>query len=1545
MSRLTSWFVILTLPLVAACATQATEGTDQQSPGDIITGDAPLPPPDTRVDGAADLPDAGADQSDASSDLADTMPDSAVDSTPDSATDTTPDTLADTAADTAADTDVQPEPKPLLGWVPLVEGALPGAAPAITMKESTTKGALVNFEVPGFTASEVELDGQLFHHLDIPGFGNSGEEGQPELPVLGSLVEVPFNVTIKPTIYKSDCIFLGHYRVAPTQPPRVRADTQPDYNDPSYLPADYEEISPLVLDQEAYAADAQTPAALTSIEPGDVGVLRGHRLLVLRANPLRYNPATRVLEACSVIEIRLEFDKSALVQPPPLRLRNDDLETALDLSLLNYFDAARLGDDLAPPNQTFGCDYLILTHGDFYDPQDADNPVLRLADWKRHKGLRTMIVDIADIAENPTEADIADYIKTAYEEWGIPPSYILLVGDSEFIPTHHVTDHPSHTPDLIGSDSRYVTVDGSDYFPDIYLGRLSVDTVQQASALVDKIIAYEQTPPLADAFYNTHPLVNLFEDARPDPGAPGGANQGNGQEDRSFLIIEFAQEVRTFLTGLDRTVNAIWAFSGQYRWGPMWYQDGTFVPVELTVAGGPPDVPGFPWDGDKAKVLAALNAGAAVVSYNAHGGRQLWGQPRLETTDVTDGSLVSPGPVSVYLSYACQTGWFDNETDNALDTSVQAGAQPTDVAAESLLEQLTRLPKAGAAGAIGATRNSWAENDFMYLGAYKGLYPGFIPAPTGAGDLPEMDLPPVRRLDPLNLFAKIYMAQRLGDSDTRSRTFEMYLALGDPEMTIWADKPLELVVQHPACVGSTGTQDFLVLVKDQASGEPLRAARVAVTDATSILVVGTTDHKGQARLHLHTPAPGTLDLTVSHLLYRPYLGKLKVSEGGAHFSVLSPGSAIQGQQVSVAGAGFLGNEQVTLTLGATVLPAATASNGQFGVGTPKTFNVPAPFDLGLHNLTALGQDSQRCASEVLEVRPDTTIDLYTYAATDSSTWHLLRGDNPSWNSPSISLFDPDGNPVGSNNLEPGITYTVKVRVFNDSDVEAPGALVAIAWADFGVGQPDKLWEDAGLSDPGLIPARGSAQLEVPWTPIKTGHICLRANVIHDADVDLQNNVGQENCHVGRTASPAEAEFLLWNPTDHPAMVFLELRQLGRFGFADGPLWGSAIVQPDPQLLLPGESRPAKVIIDPAQADGDVPEGTQVEFALTGYINGHPIGGANFAINKGPCPDGGCLAGCVPDCVLKACGWDGCDRDCGQCNQGQWCNAGVCEVPPPVELCPQNQHDGGLGDCLSLSQCTAGFKLALDGTCKLEPFHLPFLGTTATKEGVAAWWADGTGVEPAGDGHPIPPPYDTCIAPTGTYELADAYHYIASPSYPAGAPILAASPGSAHMVSGITGFPNFYRAMSTWGITKGEVRFSFSYMTLGDDVEGEDWTFVGSVETRIYTGGTFTLGIQGKPAVSCTMPPLTMVIDYRTPASCFDDTIAIQTAKALPADCQDVSAGAPAATQGAAKAFLADVALVGSIHAVMSSVQPAYNESFQAAGRKGGYFNIANMAIE
>jgi len=281
--------------------------------------------------------------------------------------------------------------------------------------------------------------------------------------------------------------------------------------------------------------------------------------------------------------------------------------------------------------------------------------------------------------------------------------------------------------------------------------------------------------------------------------------------------------------------------------------------------------------------------------------------------------------------------------------------------------------------------------------------------------------------------------------------------------------------------------------------------------------------------------------------------------------------------------------------------------------------------------------------------------------------------------------------------------------------------------------------------------------------------------------------------------------------------------------------------------------------------------------------------------------------------------------------------------------------GDLTDAQLTKVLTMSGNKTITASFILEPYHMPFTGTAGDpdKEGVAGWWATGAGPEPAHLAHQIPAPYDDCWDGTRWYNDTLAYYYIASPDYhaPAGAPIIAGSPGAGHGVAGITGFPNFQDIMAVHGLLPSNLEFSFGYMTLGNDVQGVDWTFVGDVETRFYTGGTFTLWVLGHPAVSCEMPRLTLVTHSNDHVSCLDDVVTIMTDNALPADCQDVSGAAPIQVQEAAEAFLQDLDLAGNIHADMSGIQAAYDEFFgfpfpanAVNGRTGGLFNVMNLAI-
>jgi hypothetical protein len=222
---------------------------------------------------------------------------------------------------------------------------------------------------------------------------------------------------------------------------------------------------------------------------------------------------------------------------------------------------------------------------------------------------------------------------------------------------------------------------------------------------------------------------------------------------------------------------------------------------------------------------------------------------------------------------------------------------------------------------------------------------------------------------------------------------------------------------------------------------------------------------------------------------------------------------------------------------------------------------------------------------------------------------LSIGNDPVWNNPEIQLYDSSGASVGSNNLTVGSIYTVEIKVHNDTDFDANNVEVTLVWSNFGVGQSDRVWDDAGDATID-VPAHSVVEAEIEWKAPGTGHLCILAEIYHVEDINESNNRGQENLHVGPTSSPAEVPFTVYNPSTRAAAIHLELRQLLLPGQSD-KIWAAWVEHPDPQVIPPGESREAKVIIDPKLSGVD--EGETAEFVLTAFLDGEMIGGVNFII--------------------------------------------------------------------------------------------------------------------------------------------------------------------------------------------------------------------------------------------------------------------------------------------------------------------------------------------
>ncbi len=1084
---------------------------------------------------------------------------------------------------------------PKLGWVPFLPDARKGEPPRVWMKGETTTGTTVRIDVPGVFVYEEKVDGIAFQRFIVPGRAAHTDVGKPELPLAGEFVEVPFGVKFAPEVVDKTVIKFDGYNVYPAQPPRIEAPVV--------------RRAPFHIDKASYLSQTAYPAVLADIADADIGIIRGHRIAGIKVNPFQYNPVTRRLTVYPMLEVCLRYSHPAQLERVDPRLESRPFEDLLKATVLNYKCQGRFyrpQSEGGGGKEPTGCDYLIITDDGFYNPKDADNPIVRFAAWKQRKGYRTKVVKVGSITGGNTAASIKAYIQNAYDTWDPVPTYVLLVGDSDLVVATGGMHHPDESDPVapqpqVESDLFYGMVDGADYFPDIYVGRLSADSVAQVTDIVNKIIAYEQTPPATPAhadFYADVSLVSLFTDS------DGGWSSIDGQESRPW--ISNVEAIRNYLQGQAYTVERIYVTDSGFPANPLAkspqrFNDGTALPNDLLS-------PQYGWNGSTADITAALNAGRFLIAYRAHGNPDSWDQPFFGNNQVT--VLNQNDLTPVVFSITCQTGWFDNETDDQLH-----GGRPA--TAESYAEVLLRQPRAGAVAVMAMTRNSYTGyNDMIVFGFFKAIWPEFAPNPPWSGHPTIPNFTPVRlrRMGQILNFGKMFMARAYAADSKRELEFQMGHLHGDPEMPIWTAAPLELSVAHPSGIGGIGTQEFIAKISNASNNQVVQGAAVVLTRDNAILQLQETDTTGVARFSVTDIGAGDLDITVTASGYRPYLGVITVDASGAELNRLDPVDGPENETIHVGGIGFQAGETVDLHFG-TASPATAVADaaGQFGQATPTIdLTVPAGYTHGLVNVWAKGQTSGRYAWRVFQVRDVNPVDLWTYDQWDSSTWSLHPGDNPTWDSPDIQLYDHNGNPADSNNLTFGETYTVKVNVRNKANFPAPGAQVVFKWENYGAGGPWQTFDTKAVD----VPAGPNALkvAEATYTPQATGHLCLKVELEHLEDTKPQNNAGQENLHVGYTSSPAKVSFMVWNQTKGAVPVHLEVRQLiDPKQYKKERLWATEITHPDPQILAPGARGKAWVIIDPGPAD--VKPGTKAEFAITAFIGNQIIGGVNAVITK------------------------------------------------------------------------------------------------------------------------------------------------------------------------------------------------------------------------------------------------------------------------------------------------------------------------------------------
>ncbi len=317
-----------------------------------------------------------------------------------------------------------------------------------------------------FYKNHIKKD-RVYSDLNFQDGSVYGDYGDPKLPVFYKLVQIPES---------------ADYRVSFTLGKAVEVDmlaeTGAGFIYPVQLPVPKDpeaKIPEFIINKKVYKSRSFLPEEF--IKVNDEIRARGKRLLPLTIFPVKYNPSTERLMVYTEIDIRIELKNADMAKTAQRINRYDssfsimyDLVSVGSSELKNSVNAKGFSDE----------GILIITADTLYSGLST------FVEWKEKKGYRVTLTRQSDITNGSSTTGIHNYIQNAYDTWDIPPSSVILVGDSNTIPTY--TGGDSGT----AADVYYVYLDGSDYFPDAGISRISVRTTGQLSTYLGKLLYYEQ---------------------------------------------------------------------------------------------------------------------------------------------------------------------------------------------------------------------------------------------------------------------------------------------------------------------------------------------------------------------------------------------------------------------------------------------------------------------------------------------------------------------------------------------------------------------------------------------------------------------------------------------------------------------------------------------------------------------------------------------------------------------------------------------------------------------------------------------------------------------------------------------------------------------------------------------------------------------------------------------------------------------------------------------------------------------------------------------
>ncbi len=261
--------------------------------------------------------------------------------------------------------------------------------------------------------------------------------------------------------------------------------------------------------------------------------------------------------------------------------------------------------------------YLIIS------PDGIANYLDDFVIFKKSQGFDVLVLTLSETGESA--ADVKNAIQEKYNSDPML-EYVLLIGDVDGFaacPSFY------YGPENDVTDQQFVHLVGDDVVPDVFIGRLSIDSLSDLAVIMSKTIQYARDPLAFDENWLDRGLVvaGNYSNTYPIPITP--------------------------------------------KWTSYWLMDEllNYGYSQIDTVFYPPVQQGASY------IIPIIDNGVGIVNYRGWGDANGWHYPEFHVEDVND--LNNGWLTPVFMSYVCNSNDFANSVDPCLSEAVLRGGTPT----------------------------------------------------------------------------------------------------------------------------------------------------------------------------------------------------------------------------------------------------------------------------------------------------------------------------------------------------------------------------------------------------------------------------------------------------------------------------------------------------------------------------------------------------------------------------------------------------------------------------------------------------------------------------------------------------------------------------------------------------------------------------------------------------------------------------------------------------------------------------------------------------